>query len=389
MTLAMPQPALRIALLSSGLGYTVRGIESWMTDLADHLPGEVEVELWPGGPLRHSRRSVRRCPSLGRDARLLRGLTWDRRYYLEQLSQIPSILWNVRRFQPRILYSGDPGLCHLLHKLRRWHRKRIVFMNGMRLTPRWIQCFDGIHLLAQAYLDEAQALLGPVASAHFFAVPHFTDTSLFRPPTAPERNASRAQLRIPPEALTILTVGPIGTASKKRLDHLAREVAQANPSAVLLHVGSDEEGATEIRPAVESALGERIRWLGRLDRPTLRNLMAAADLYSLGSLGEPFSIAILEALAAGLPVVHHHDPVMTWQCGKGGIPVDMAAAGSAAAAFQQISEDRPRWLCLSSAARNLAVERYSPEPVCAALVHQLRRIAANPPGNGQNSAPAE
>ena len=107
--------------------------------------------------------------------------------------------------------------------------------------------------------------------------------------------------------------------------------------------------------------------------------MAAADLYSLGSLGEPFSIAILEALASGLPVVHHHDPVMTWQCGKGGIPVSMTEVGSAAAAFRHIAKDAPRWHSLSRAARQLAVDRYSPDPVCASLTAHLKRIAANPP----------
>jgi glycosyltransferase involved in cell wall biosynthesis len=379
MTATQPQIPLRVALLSSGLGYTVRGIESWMADLADHLPEDVDAELWPGGPLQHAHRRVRRCVSIDRNSRLLSPLCWNRRYHLEQLSQIPSILWNVRKFQPHILYSGDPGLCHLLHKLRRWHRTRIVFMNGMRLTPRWIQCFDGIHLLAQGYLDEAEAFLGATNSAHFFAVPHFTDVSLFRPATPDERIAARARLNLPSGALTVLTVGPVGTTSKKRLDHLAREVAQANDSAILLHVGSDEDGASEVRSAVNDALADRIRWLGRVPRSTLRDITAAADLYSLGSLGEPFSIAILEALASGLPVVHHNDPVMSWQCGNGGIPVSMSDVGSAAAAFRQLANNNDRRDALSRAARQLALNRYSPEPVCSALVAHLQRIAANPP----------
>ena len=379
MTTPQPQPPLRVALLSAGLGYTVRGIESWMTDLADHLPSEVEAELWPGGTMQHPRRHVRRCRSLDRNSRFLSMLSWSKRYYLEQLSQIPSILWNVRIFKPHILYSGDPGLCHLLHKLRRWHRTRIVFMNGMRLTPRWIQCFDGIHLLAHGYLDEARLLLGTDKSAHFFSVPHFTDVSLFRPPTSDERIAARTRLRLPPDALTVLTVGPVGTASQKRLDHLALEVALSNKTALLLHVGSDEDGASGIRLAVNNALGDRIRWLGRVTRSTLRNVMSAADVYSLGSLEEPFSIAILEALASGLPVVHHNDPVMNWQCGDGGIPVSMSDVGSAAAAFRQLADDNNRRDDLSRAARRLALNRYSAEPVCSALVAHLQRIAANPP----------
>jgi len=251
-------------------------------------------------------------------------------------------------------------------------------MNGMRLTPRWIQCFDGIHLLAQGYLEEAKSLLGTDKSAHFFSVPHFTNVSLFRPSTSEERVAARTRLHLPANALTILTVGPVGTASQKRLDHLAREVALSNDTAVLLHVGSDEDGASGVRFAVNNTLGDRIRWLGRVTRSTLRDIMSAADLYSLGSLEEPFSIAILEALASGLPVVHHNDPVMTWQCGNGGIPVSMSDIGAAAIAFRQLANNQRRD-DLSRAARQLALDRYSPEPVCSALVAHLQRIAANPP----------
>ena len=379
MTRAPAKAPLRLALVSSGLGYTVRGIEHWMLDLANHLPKDIEAELWPGGPVQHPSRRVRRCASLNRNSHLLSPLSWDRRYYLEQASQIPSILWNVRKFQPHILYSGDPGLCHLLHKLRRWHRTRIVFMNGMRLTPRWIQCFDGVHLLAQGYLDQARSLLGTEKSDHFFAIPHFTNVVHFRPPSAEERLAARSRLGLPASAFVVLTIGPVGTASRKRLDHLAAEVAAADPGTRLIHAGADEDGATETYQAVNTALGERVRWLGKVDRTVLLHAMHASDVYSLGSLGEPFSIAILEALAAGLPVVHHSDPVMTWQCGQGGVPVSMTEVGAAAAAFRQLASNQNRRVALSTDARRLALDRYSPEPVCASLVAQLQRIAANPP----------
>ena len=379
MTRAPAKAPLRLALVSSGLGYTVRGIEHWMLDLANHLPKDIEAELWPGGPVQHPSRRVRRCASLNRNSHLLSPLSWDRRYYLEQASQIPSILWNVRKFQPHILYSGDPGLCHLLHKLRRWHRTRIVFMNGMRLTPRWIQCFDGVHLLAQGYLDQARSLLGTEKSDHFFAIPHFTNVFHFRPPSAEERLAARSRLGLPASAFVVLTIGPVGTASRKRLDHLAAEVAAADPGTRLIHAGADEDGATETYQAVNTALGERVRWLGKVDRTVLLHAMHASDVYSLGSLGEPFSIAILEALAAGLPVVHHSDPVMTWQCGQGGVPVSMTEVGAAAAAFRQLASNQNRRVALSTDARRLALDRYSPEPVCASLVAQLQRIAANPP----------
>ena len=46
-----PTTPLRVALISSGLGCTARGIETWMVELAAHLPDDIFVELWSGGPV--------------------------------------------------------------------------------------------------------------------------------------------------------------------------------------------------------------------------------------------------------------------------------------------------------------------------------------------------
>ena len=54
--------------------------------------------------------------------------------------------------------------------------------------------------------------------------------------------------------------------------------------------------------AERNGVGDRVRWLG--ERSDVRHLLAAADLYCQPNLDpEPFGIAFVEALAAGLPVV--------------------------------------------------------------------------------------
>ena len=50
----------------------------------------------------------------------------------------------------------------------------------------------------------------------------------------------------------------------------------------------------------ELALGERVRLLGY--RSDVRDLLAAADLFVLGSAFEGLPVSIMEAMAAGLPV---------------------------------------------------------------------------------------
>ena len=70
---------------------------------------------------------------------------------------------------------------------------------------------------------------------------------------------------------------------------------------------------------------------------------------------------------------------MTWQCGPGGVPVSMTEVGAAAGTFRHLATDPDRKRSLAASARQLALDRYTPEPVCASLVSHLQRIAGNPP----------
>ncbi len=368
---------LRLALISSGAGYTTRGIEIWMDELAVHLPREMDVELWTGGPPPKVPRTVRRMWSLNRDHPRLAGRPWSQRYTWEQLSMLPSLMVALRRHRRTVAYTGDPVVAWHLKRLQKLHGAAVVFMNGMRLAPEWARHLDGVHLLAQPYLDAARKEVSPADADRFFAVPHFADIARFRPPSETEKQEARREFKVPEDAFVVLTVGPIGTVSGKRLDVLAREIG-ACPGAVLLHAGGDEEGSVGVRQAVHDALGSRAVLSGRVPRERVARLYQAADVYSLGSLAEPFSIAILEALASGLPVVHHLDAVMRWQTGGGGCAVSMEASGAAAAVFRELSADRTKRVELGTAARRLAESRYAPGPVCADLVRALEAVKRRP-----------
>jgi len=115
-----------------------------------------------------------------------------------------------------------------------------------------------------------------------------------------------------------------------------------------------------------------------VERDQIGRLYQGADVYSLGSLAEPFSIAILEALASGLPVVHNEEETMVWQTGAGGVAVPMGTPGAAAPAFRKLGSDPVLRARIAIAARALAEARYAPAPVCAALEEELRRVSARP-----------
>jgi glycosyltransferase involved in cell wall biosynthesis len=83
----------------------------------------------------------------------------------------------------------------------------------------------------------------------------------------------------------------------RTLDRLARQV----PRARLVLVGDGpERSAIEARVG-ELGLGERVRFLGL--RKDVARLLHGADAFLLTSVSEGIPLTVIEAMAAGLPVV--------------------------------------------------------------------------------------
>ena len=118
------------------------------------------------------------------------------------------------------------------------------------------------------------------------------------------RVRAREALRLPPEASApvITTVGRL-TAIK---DHplfleTARRIASTNPSSIFLVVG-DGELRHELEAKARSlGIADRVRFLGW--RRDLATVYAASDVVMLTSRNEGTPVALIESLAAGVPVV--------------------------------------------------------------------------------------
>ncbi|MGH7421824.1 MAG: glycosyltransferase [Candidatus Rokuibacteriota bacterium] len=125
-----------------------------------------------------------------------------------------------------------------------------------------------------------------------------------------ERAAVRTELGLDPGALVVGTVANL-RVQKAYPDLLAaaREVTERLPEVRFVAVGQGPLEAEIRRLHARMGLGERLLLLGH--RPDAVRVMAACDVFVLASHWEGLGVAIMEALALGLPVV---------ATGVGGVP---------------------------------------------------------------------
>jgi glycosyltransferase involved in cell wall biosynthesis len=123
--------------------------------------------------------------------------------------------------------------------------------------------------------------------------------------------AARNALGIAQDAVVLLYVGRLSARYKIDLDPLLlafRRIASEHPSAVLVLAGHDAQGDAARaldRFMSEAGLAGRIRVVANFPAFTKRLIYAAADMFvsPVDNIQETFGISILEAMAAGLPVV--------------------------------------------------------------------------------------
>jgi glycosyltransferase involved in cell wall biosynthesis len=118
---------------------------------------------------------------------------------------------------------------------------------------------------------------------------------------ASSRTSVRRSLGVSDDEFVIGTVARLDPV--KDLGTLIRATA-ALPDAlrpILLVVGDGPERASLEAEAARSGRAERVRFLGH--REDARTLLAGCDVYVNSSISEGISLTILEAMAAGLPVV--------------------------------------------------------------------------------------
>jgi glycosyltransferase involved in cell wall biosynthesis len=226
------------------------------------------------------------------------------------------------------------------------------------------------------------------------AIPNFVDTTVFRPATdAAEREACRRQLNIPADAFVVGCVAAL-KRDHKRVNYLIREVAAMETSQrprehggfLLLAGAATPDTPVLERMAVESLAG-RHRIVKDAKRNEMPELYRCMDVFVLPSLFEMMPIAVLEAMASGVPVIANRHPVLQWMIGEqegesmgvsgcggacGGMTIDMARSGALA---EKLAGVTPEWLrSRGRAARGRACAVFARDVVVHKYVEYYARV---------------
>jgi UDP-glucose:(heptosyl)LPS alpha-1,3-glucosyltransferase len=113
------------------------------------------------------------------------------------------------------------------------------------------------------------------------------------------RGPARARLGLPARAVVVLFMGT--GFERKGLEYLLRALPASGDDIHALVVGRDGRAAWYQALARSLGIAERVRFAGSVADP--EEAHAAADVFVLPTIYEPFSNACLEALATGVPVV--------------------------------------------------------------------------------------
>jgi glycosyltransferase involved in cell wall biosynthesis len=139
-----------------------------------------------------------------------------------------------------------------------------------------------------------------VPAGKLVVIPNFIDAESRPVITEEARIAARARLGLAPGALVLGSVGEVNF--KKRQSDLVMAVGRMKAQAELVVVGGTAGDAEERRfVRAMPLLGRRLHRLGA--RADVDQLLPAFDAFVLASRAEEMPIAVMEAMAAGLPVV--------------------------------------------------------------------------------------
>lgn len=153
---------------------------------------------------------------------------------------------------------------------------------------------------------------------------------------------------VPVAGLPARYVLAVGTVEPRKgigvlVEAVAALARSGEPSADVPLVLAGQPGWGGLDPAriaeAHGLTGERVRVLGRISDAELATVLRGASVVAVPSLAEGFGLPVLEAMAAGVPVVHSDDPALAEVSAGAALVVPRGDAPALAAGLRRVLTD--------------------------------------------------
>jgi glycosyltransferase involved in cell wall biosynthesis len=310
---------------------------------------------------------------------------------------VPRLAVLLKRLRPDVIHTHDfKSEMTVLATSAIVHRPLIgSFYGRLAINSLFLKIEDWMRLVAfrlfkrllansQAQRDELLRWRHPAHKIDL--LPSFVDTCRIRPPAPEQRLAARRKLGIDPEQPVLATVARLSqNKGHSYMLHALAEVRKVVPDVLYLIPGEGDSswhgeggfrGELE-RLADQLGVARHVYFLGYY--PELITILHASDLLVSPSLREGMQVSLIEAMAAGLPIVATAvggtpDAVVD---GETGLLVPPADSQALARQVLRMLGDREQMRRMGAAGRWRAEERYDNRVVAAEVLRACEEVAGN------------
>ena len=212
-------------------------------------------------------------------------------------------LWNLPVWCA-VACARRAGVPYVISPRGMLERAAVAYRQGMKQLAYWL--IERRNLMGAAFLHatsdaEAQQLSRYRLSVPVMTVPNGIDVRESSVPAAP---SIHEHLGLTEDAQFVTFIGRLHAI--KRLDLLIaafRRLQAQLPNVHLIVAGPEEPGTFGMVLRRENKTNSAIHWLGEVNEAQKWSLLQESTVFAMCSDSESFGVSVLEAMAAGVPVV--------------------------------------------------------------------------------------